>query len=380
MSSNMIPFNKPAVIGDEIANFKSVISNNKFSGDGEYTKLCHKWFFDNIGCKGSLLTTSCTHALEMAAILFNIKSGDEVIVPSFTFTSTANAFVLRGAKLVFVDIRPDTMNIDEDKIEEAITSKTKAIIPVHYAGVPCEMNKIMALAKKYNLWVVEDAAQAILCKYEGRFAGTIGDLGAFSFHETKNIHCGEGGVLLINNIVFKESAEILREKGTNRSKFFRGEIDKYGWIAKGSSYLPSELNASFLFAQLQMAESIIADRIDSWNIYNRGLKKLQVSGKITLPVIPDNCTHNGHIFYIKVKDIEERTLLIDFMKARGIHSTFHYIPLHSSPAGIKYGIFKGEDKWTTTESERILRLPLWYGLKTESIDRVVDSIYEFYKQ
>jgi dTDP-4-amino-4,6-dideoxygalactose transaminase len=287
--------------------------------------------------------------------------------------------VLRGAKLVFVDIRPDTMNIDEKKIEEAITSKTKAIIPVHYAGVSCEMNEIMALAKKYNLLVVEDAAQAILSKYEERFAGTIGDLGTLSFHETKNIHCGEGGVLLINDIVFKESAEILREKGTNRSKFFRGEIDKYGWVAKGSSYLPAELNASFLFAQLQMAESIIADRINSWNIYNTRLIELEVSGKISLPVIPDNCTHNGHMFYIKVRDIEERSNLIDFMKARAIHCTFHYIPLHSSPAGMKYGIFRGEDIWTTIESERILRLPLWYGLSAESINSIVDAVFEFYK-
>ncbi len=374
----MIPFNKPAVTGNEIRNLESVIMKDKFSGDGYYTSLCNKWFMENIGCSGVLLTTSCTHALEMSAILFNIKYGDEVILPSFTFTSTANAFVMRGAKLVFVDIRPDTMNIDENKIEEAITEKTKVIVPVHYAGVSCEMNKIMSLADKYNLLVVEDAAQAILSEYEGKQAGTIGDLGSFSFHETKNIQCGEGGALLINDSVYSENAEILREKGTNRSRFFRGEIDKYGWVEMGSSYLPSELNAAFLYAQLQMAEIIIADRIKSWDIYNLRLQELEKSGKISLPFVPENCTHNGHLFYIKARDLEERSALISFLKAREISAVFHYIPLHSSIAGKKFGIFYGNDTWTTLESERILRLPLWYGIDEESIKRVTDSIFEFY--
>jgi len=374
----MIPFNKPVVTGNEILNLKSVITKDKFSGDGYFTGLCHKWFTENIGCNGALLTTSCTHALEMSAILFNIKEGDEVILPSFTFTSTANAFVMRGAKLVFVDIRPDTMNIDENKIENAITERTRVIVPVHYAGVPCEMNKIMDLAGKYNLLVVEDAAQAIKSEYEGKQAGTIGDLGSFSFHETKNIQCGEGGVLLINDKSYNENAEILREKGTNRSRFFRGEIDKYGWVNMGSSYLPSELNAAFLYAQLQMADAIIADRTKSWNAYYSRLKDLEAGGKVTLPVIPGNCTHNGHLFYIKASDLNERTALINFLKAEEIYAVFHYIPLHSSIAGKKFGVFAGDDVWTTMESERILRLPLWYGIDEESIRRVTDCIYKFY--
>jgi dTDP-4-amino-4,6-dideoxygalactose transaminase len=376
----MIPFNVPAVTGDETKNIQIAIEMKKFSGDGHFTSQCHKWFVDRTGCKKALLTTSCTHALEMGAFLFDIKPGDEVILPSFTFTSTANAFVLRGAKLVFVDIRPDTMNIDENKIEAAITKKTRAIVPVHYAGVPCEMDTIMAIAEKHKLHVIEDAAQAILSKYKNRYAGTIGELGSLSFHETKNIQCGEGGALLINDVCYSEKAEILREKGTNRSKFFRGEIDKYGWIEMGSSYLPSELNAAFLFTQLEAADTIIDERRLSWNTYKRNLEKLEQSGKITLPTIPTNCVHNGHIFYIKTKDIDERTSLINHLKSKSISSVFHYIPLHSSIAGKKYGTFFGNDEWTTIESERILRLPLWYGISNESINFVTDSIIEFYSR
>jgi dTDP-4-amino-4,6-dideoxygalactose transaminase len=375
----MIPFNKPTITGDEIGYIESVIKKNKCSGDGDYTRLCHKWFADNIHCENTLLTTSCTHALEMSAILLNIQKDDEVIMPSFTFTSTANAFAIRGAKIVFVDIRPDTMNIDETKIESAITKKTKAIVPVHYAGVPCEMDTIMALAKKHHLFVIEDAAQAILSTYRGTLAGTIGDLGSFSFHDTKNIQCGEGGVLLINDPSYKEAAEILREKGTNRSRFFRGEIDKYGWVDIGSSYLPSELNAAFLYAQLQKAKPLIAERLKIWEQYHFNLKELEDSGKISLPTIPENCTHNGHMFYIKAEDLEERTGLIDHMKADGIHPVFHYIPLHSSIAGKKFGMLHGADQWTTKESERILRLPIWNGMDAGLIKTVSDSVYAFYR-
>ncbi len=376
-----IPFNKPGVLGNELENLIDLMTVKKFSGDGEYTKRCHFWFEKNIlpkGKGGALLTTSCSHALEMTAILSNISEGDEVIMPSFTFTSTANAFVMRGANIVFVDIRPDTMNIDESKIEEAITDKTRAIVPVHYAGVPCEMDTIMSIAERYNLTVIEDAAQAILSKYKGQNAGVIGDLGTYSFHETKNIHCGEGGVLFFRDSNLRNAAEELREKGTNRSRFFRGEIDKYGWVSMGSSYLPSEFQAAFLLPQLEQSKMIIEKRLDVWNLYRANLEELEEAGKIELPVIPEHCEHNGHIFYIKTKNLQERSDLIDFLAKKGIHSVFHYIPLHSSPAGEKFGRFYGDDVWTTRESERLLRLPMWYGLEFNDVSRVADIIRQFY--
>ena len=315
----------------------------------------------------------------MAALLSDIQPGDEVIMPSYTFVSTADAFVLRGAKAVFVDIRPDTMNIDETKIEAAITKKTKAIVPVHYAGVACEMDTIMDIARRYNLLVIEDAAQGVMSTYKGKALGTIGDYGCYSFHETKNYSMGEGGALLIKNADMIESAEILREKGTNRSKFFRGQIDKYTWVNYGSSYLPSELNAAYLWAELEMADEINENRLNSWNHYYEGLKELADSGRIELPVIPEGCVHNAHMFYIKAKDLEERTKLIAYMKENGVGCVFHYIPLHSAPAGRKFGRFSGEDKYTTRESERLMRLPMYYGLKFDEIDYIIKTVKEFYK-
>lgn len=374
----MINFSQPAFIGNESKYLSDAMSNLQLSGDGHFTKKCHEWFEKNTGTKKALLTTSCTHALEMAAILLEIMDGDEVIMPSYTFVSTANAFVLRGAKIVFVDIRPDTMNIDEAKIEEAITSKTRAIIPVHYAGVACEMDSIMDIAKKYNLYVVEDAAQGIASEYKGRALGTIGDLGVYSFHDTKNITSGEGGVLLINNEKFKERAEIIREKGTNRSQFFRGEIDKYGWQDIGSSYLPSELNAAILLAQLENIEKIQNKRILLWNKYYELLKDLEEKQLIELPKAAKNYTHNAHIFYIKCKNINERTSLIKYLKSRDIYSVFHYVPLHSSNAGLKFGVMNGVDNFTTAESERILRLPLHYNLAEIDVERVATTLKGFY--
>lgn len=330
------------------------------------------------GTSKALLTTSCTHATEMAALLCNIKPDDEVIMPSYTFVSTADAFVLRGAKAVFVDIRPDTMNIDENLIEEAITERTKAIVPVHYAGVSCEMDKIMEIAQKYNLKVVEDAAQGIMSTYKGKMLGTIGDFGCYSFHETKNYSMGEGGALLIKDASYAEEAEIIREKGTNRSKFFRGQIDKYTWVDAGSSYLPSELNAAYLWAQLESAEEINNNRINSWNCYYENLALLKEEGYLELPYIPDGCIHNAHMFWIKAKDLEERTKLIAFLKSKGIGSVFHYIPLHSSPAGLRFGRFCGEDKYTTKESERLTRLPMYYGLEQHQVEYICEKIKEFY--
>ncbi|MGD9595468.1 MAG: dTDP-4-amino-4,6-dideoxygalactose transaminase, partial [Wolinella sp.] len=329
----MIPFHKSYFGGNELKYLAEALVNCQLSGDGSFTKRCHEWFETNTGTKKALLTTSCTHALEMAAILLDIKEGDEVIMPSYTFVSTANAFVLRGAKIVFVDIRPDTMSIDETKIEAAITKKTKAIVPVHYAGVACEMDVIMPIAKQYGLFVVEDAAQAITSTYKGRTPGAIGDLGTYSFHDTKNISCGEGGVLLVNNEQFVERAEIIREKGTNRSRFFRGEIDKYGWQDIGSSYLPSELNAAVLLAQLENLEKIQEKRMSLWSKYYELLKELEKKQLLELPKIPTDCTHNAHIFYIKCKNIVERTNLINHLKSNQIQSAFHYVPLHSSIAG-----------------------------------------------
>lgn len=375
----MIPFNRVPYIGTEQEYIKKAIENRKLCGNGEFTKLCGSWFETEFGTSKALLTTSCTHATEMAVMLSDICAGDEVIMPSFTFVSTANAVVLRGGTPVFVDIRPDTMNIDEKKIEDAITKKTKAIIPVHYAGIPCEMDTIMEIANRYKLKVIEDAAQGIMSKYKGRYLGTIGDYGCISFHETKNISMGEGGALFIRNENNIERAEIIREKGTNRSKFFRGEIEKYTWIDVGSSYLPSELNAAYLWGQLQAAECITADRMRSWKLYEAGLKRLQERGVIGLPYVPDECEHNAHIFYIKCKDIDERTRLIAHMKENKISTVFHYIPLHSSSAGKRYGRFHDTDIYTTIESERLLRLPLYYGITDEIIEKVIYNIEGFYE-
>lgn len=376
----MIKFNVPPYVGKEHEYIMDAINKRKICGDGEYTKKCNVWIEDKTGTSRALLTTSCTHALEMAALLCDIKEGDEVIMPSYTFVSTADAFVLRGAKIKFVDIRPDTMNIDERLIEQAITDKTKAIVPVHYAGVSCEMDTILEIAKKYNLKVVEDAAQGVMSEYKGRALGTIGDFGCYSFHETKNYSMGEGGALLIKDKAYVETAEIIREKGTNRSKFFRGQIDKYTWVSAGSSYLPSELNASYLWAQLEIADEINNERLTNWNLYYAGLKGLQEEGYIELPIVPKECKHNAHMFYIKAKDLEERTELITYLKSKDIMSVFHYIPLHSAPAGIEYGEFVGEDKYTTKESERLLRLPLYYGLLEDEVDYIVNTIIDFYKK
>ena len=374
----MINFNVPPFTGKEIDYIKEAINNQKICGDGQFTKKCNEWIENRTGTAKCLLTTSCTHATEMAALLADINPGDEVIMPSYTFVSTADAFVLRGATVVFVDIRPDTMNIDETKIEAAITDKTKAIVPVHYAGVACEMDTIMDIAKKHNLIVIEDAAQGVMSSYKGKALGTIGDYGCFSFHETKNYSMGEGGALLIQDPEKIEEAEIIREKGTNRSKFFRGQIDKYTWVNYGSSYLPSDMNAAYLYAQLEMADEINDARLHVWNRYYEGLKELADAGKIELPVVPEGCVHNAHMFYIKAKDLEERTSLISFLKENGILSVFHYIPLHSAPAGQKFGRFHGEDVYTTKESERLCRLPMYYGLADEQVDYIISKVKAFY--
>lgn len=373
-----IDFNVPPYTGKELEYIKEAIEGRKICGDGKFTKKCSDWLEQKTGAAKVLLTTSCTHATEMAALLSDINPGDEVIMPSYTFVSTADAFVLRGAKVVFVDIRPDTMNIDENKIEAAITKKTKAIVPVHYAGVACEMDTIMNIATRHNLLVIEDAAQGVMSEYKGKSLGTIGDYGCFSFHETKNYSMGEGGALLIKSEDMIENAEIIREKGTNRSKFFRGQIDKYTWVNYGSSYLPSELNAAYLYAQLEQADNINDARLKAWNLYYSSLSKLAQSEKIELPYVPKECKHNGHMFYIKVKDIDERTRFISFMKEKGIGCVFHYVPLHSAPAGRKYGRFSGEDIYTTRESERLVRLPMWYGLGENEQQEVVERIYEFF--
>lgn len=375
----MISFNVPPITGNELKYIECAIRDQKICGDGNFTKKCSKWIEQKTKIAKALLTTSCTHATELAAILTNIKAGDEVIMPSYTFVSTADAFVLRGAKAVFVDIRPDTMNIDEALIENAITKKTKAIVPVHYAGVACEMDTICDIAKKHNLYVIEDAAQGMMSTYKGKALGTIGDYGCYSFHETKNYSMGEGGALLIKDVQNIKRAEIIREKGTNRSQFFRGEIDKYTWMEAGSSYLPSELNAAYLWAQLEMADIIYQDRMAVWSLYYESLSELQDSGLIDLPVIPEGCIHNAHMFYIKTKDLNERTELIHHLKGNNINSVFHYIPLHTSPAGKRFGEFRGEDQYTTKESERLLRLPMYYGLELGSVKYVVKQIKSFYK-
>lgn len=376
----MIRFNVPPYTGKELDYIKVAVENQKICGDGEFTKKCNEWIEHKTGTKKALLTTSCTHATELAAILADIQPGDEVIMPAYTFVSTADAFVLRGATAVFVDICPDTMNMDADLIEAAITDKTKAIVPVHYAGVSCDMDKIMEIAKKYNLVVVEDAAQGIMSTYKGKALGTIGDFGCFSFHETKNFSMGEGGALLIRDEKDIENAEIIREKGTNRAKFFRGQIDKYTWVEKGSSYLPSEMNAAYLYAQLELAEEITADRMATWERYNDAFKELADAGKVELPYIPEDCTHNAHMFYLKCKDLEERSALISYLKENDILAVFHYVPLHTAPAGLKYGRFHGEDKYTTKESERLVRLPLYYGLEPEKTDYIIEKVKEFYSR
>lgn len=374
----MIWFNVPPYTGKEMDNIKKAVENMHICGDGEFTKKCSEYLEKITGTGKCLLTTSCTHALEMAALLCHIKEGDEVILPSYTFVSTADAFVLRGAKAVFVDIRPDTMNIDETLIEDAITEKTKAIAVVHYAGIACDMDKIMEIADRHHLMVVEDAAQAIMCTYHGKPLGTFGDFGCFSFHETKNFSMGEGGALLIRDEKYIEEAEILREKGTDRSKFFRGQVDKYRWQNYGSSYLPSDMNAAYLYTQFEMADEINSARLARWNQYYQELLPLKEAGRIELPTVPEGCVHNGHMFYIKTKDLEERTRLIQFLKENDILAVFHYVPLHSAPAGIKFGRFHGEDRYTTRESERLLRLPMFYQLTGEQTAYIAGKVKEFY--
>lgn len=379
MGITMINFNVPPYTGKEIEYIREAVENQKICGDGPFTKKCSQWIEEKTGTTKCLLTTSCTHATEMAALLLDIKEGDEVIMPSYTFVSTADAFVLRGATVVFVDIRPDTMNIDENLIEDAITERTKAIVPVHYAGVGCEMDKIMQLAAKYNLKVVEDAAQGIMASYKGKPLGTFGEFGCFSFHETKNFSMGEGGALLIRDEKYIEDAEIYREKGTDRSKYYRGQVDKYRWQNYGSSYLPSDMNAAYLYAQLQLADEIQKARMDRWKEYWEQLSGLAQEGRIELPHIPGHCEHNAHMFYIKTKDMEERTALIDHLKAKEILSVFHYVPLHSAPAGIKFGRFHGEDRYTTRESERLLRLPMYYRLTADQVEYITEQVKAFYR-
>lgn len=376
----MISFNIPPYVGKELEYVKQAIDAHKICGDGQFTKQCDAWMEERFGAQKVLLTTSGTTALEMAALLCGFGEDDEVILPSFTFSSTATSIVLTGAKLVFVDVRPDTMNIDETKIEAAITEKTKAIMVVHYAGVACEMDTIMAIARKHGLKVIEDAAQGVMSTYKGRALGTIGDFGCYSFHETKNYSMGEGGALVINDARYNEAAEILREKGTNRARFFRGQVDKYTWVDYGSSYLPSDMNAAYLWAQLEKADEINENRLKTWNAYNEAFAPLKAQGKAELPVVPESCVHNAHMYYLKCRDLEERTKLIDFLKANDVLAVFHYIPLHSAPAGLKFGRFDGEDVFTTKESERLVRLPMYYNMAPEDTQRVIDLVLEFYKK
>lgn len=376
----MINFNVPPFVGKEFEYIKQAVDAHKICGDGQFTKKCNAWMEERFHAQKVLLTTSGSTALDMAALLCELKPGDEVILPSYTFSSTANAFVLAGAKLVFVDIRPDTMNIDETKIEAAITERTKVIVPVHYAGVACEMDTIMDIAKRHGLLVVEDAAQGVMSTYKGRALGTIGDFGCYSFHETKNYSMGEGGALVINNPAFNEAAEILREKGTNRAKFFRGQVDKYTWVDFGDSYLPSDMNAAYLWAQLEMADEINSNRLETWNAYWKAFQPLSLSGKVILPTVPEGCVHNAHMFYLKLRNLQERTAFINYMKEKEILCVFHYVPLHSAPAGLKFGRFHGQDAYTTRESERLVRLPMYYGLSHEEQTYVCKSVKEFYEQ
>lgn len=375
----MIPFNRPPYTGNEDKYVLAAMRSDKISGDGKYGHECQKWFERQLGCKKALLTPSCTQALEMAAMLIDIQPGDEVIMPSYTFVSTANAFVLRGATIVFVDIRHDTMNIDENLIEAAVTPKTKAIVPVHYAGVACEMDTIMEIANRHNLFVIEDAAQGMMSTYKGRLLGTIGHMGAYSFHETKNFTSGgEGGLLIINDERFIQRAEIIREKGTNRSQFFRGMVDKYSWVDVGSSYLPSEIQAAYLWGQLEMADEITKNRLATWCRYREGLNVLMEAGKLSFQVVPESCQHNAHMFYLKVKNLKERTALLEHLIKCGVYAVFHYVPLHSATAGIKFSYFHGEDRYTTDESERLIRLPMFYALETDVVDKIIEDVRSFF--
>lgn len=374
----MIPFNVPPCTGNEMKYIGEAIAAHKICGDGAFTRRCNEWMEKRFHAHKVLLTTSGTTALDMASLLCDLKPGDEVILPSFTFSSSATAFAIYGARLVFVDVRPDTMNIDETKIEAAITDRTRVILAMHYAGVACEMDTIMDIARRHNLLVVEDAAQGVMSTYKGKALGTIGDFGCYSFHETKNYSMGEGGAVLVNNPAYVERAEILREKGTNRSKFYRGQVDKYTWVDIGDSFLPSELNAAYLWAQLEMADEINNDRLSSWQRYWDAFQDLAAAGRLTLPTIPTDCVHNAHMFYIKCKDLAERTALISFLKERDILAVFHYVPLHSAPAGLRFGRFHGEDKYTTAESDRLVRLPLYYKLTIEDQDCVIKAVRDFY--
>ena len=373
-----IKFNVPPFTGKENEYIADAIQSGRICGDGKYTRKCEEILEEMTGAPRVLLTCSCTQALEMAALMAGIQPGDEVILPSYTFVSTANAFVLRGAKVVFVDVRPDTMNIDENLIEQAITEKTRAIAPVHYAGVGCEMDRIMEIADRYKLKVIEDAAQGVMSSYKGRALGSIGDYGCFSFHETKNYSMGEGGAIIINDPKEVERAEIIREKGTNRKRFLQGKVDKYTWVSEGSSYLPSDINAAYLFPQLEMRDEINNSRLHAWDTYYNELKSLQDAGKIELPVIPEECAQNAHMFYIKTRNNDERCRLIDFLADKDIMTVFHYVPLHSSEGGLKYGEFRGEDRYTTADSARLLRLPMYYMLDDQTVRRVTDAIHEFY--
>lgn len=375
----MVPFNIPPYVGGELEYVKQAVDSKKICGDGQFTKLCDEWMEKRFNAQKVLLTTSGTTALDMALLLCDIKPGDEVILPSYTFSSTATAPVLAGARLVFVDIRPDTMNIDETKIEAAITDKTKVIIAMHYAGVACEMDIIMDIARRHNLKVVEDAAQGVMSTYKGQALGTIGDFGCYSFHETKNYSMGEGGAIVINDPAYIEKAEILREKGTNRSRFLRGQVDKYTWVDFGDSYLPSDINAAYLWAQLQKADEINNDRLNTWKRYREAFEPLADKGLIELQTIPEECVHNAHMFYIKLKNLEERTEFISYMKQNEIYSSFHYVPLHSAPAGLKFGRFDGDDVNTTKESERLTRLPMYYGLEKSDLDAVIERVLEYFE-
>ena len=375
----MITFNRPPLTGNEQQYVLQAMQSDKISGDALYGRKCQAWFEEHLGCYKALLTPSCTAALEMAAVLLDIQPGDEIIMPSYTFVSTANAFVLRGAKVVFVDIRPDTMNIDETKIENAITKRTKAIVPVHYAGVACEMDTIIDIATRYNLFVIEDAAQGMMSEYKGRPLGTIGHIGAYSFHETKNYTSGgEGGLIIINDKRFMKRSEVIREKGTNRSQFFRGQVDKYTWVDLGSSFLPSELQAAFLWGQLEKADDINKNRLATWEDYFNAFAHLQYSGLVSLPCIMEQCKHNAHMFYLKVRDLEQRTELINYLKTNGVIATFHYIPLHSAPAGKNFGTFIGDDLFTTSESEKIVRLPLYFNMSLMDKETVIKLVLDFF--